>query len=234
MAGSVLGAVLIIWAAPQLLNVLRGSPGQFDGGTPWVAETSSATPIGRLPSLSAAPSESPKPSPDPTREGVLGGGPTASPAPAAPTVTSGPTTPAPIDDPSPPAVPPPDPIVACNDGIDNDGDGHIDLTDPGCFGPLDTSELPVDEPPPPATPIPAPTATATLPPTPSASPPSATPTPTPVPATPTPSPQPTEAPIPTPSPTMSVDCSDGVDNDGDLFVDLLDPGCLLFGDEFRA
>ena len=30
---------------------------------------------------------------------------------------------------------------ACNDGIDNDGDGYIDTADPGCANPADRSEL---------------------------------------------------------------------------------------------
>ncbi len=42
--------------------------------------------------------------------------------------------------------------TACNDGIDNDGDGKIDANDPGCLSATDTSE--VDEP---ATPAPTPT-----------------------------------------------------------------------------
>jgi hypothetical protein len=32
-------------------------------------------------------------------------------------------------------------LVACNDKKDNDGDGLIDLVDPGCFTPTDTSEI---------------------------------------------------------------------------------------------
>ena len=64
------------------------------------------------------------------------------------------------------------------------------------------------------------------------------PIPTPVPTpivlpsdTPIPSesatPVPTESPTPTPDPTATPvpQCSDGVDNDGDLLIDLQDPGC---------
>ncbi|OGZ46208.1 MAG: hypothetical protein A2756_06415 [Candidatus Ryanbacteria bacterium RIFCSPHIGHO2_01_FULL_48_27] len=42
----------------------------------------------------------------------------------------------------PPTPPPPggNPVVACNDGIDNDGDGFIDLLDQGCTDSTDTSE----------------------------------------------------------------------------------------------
>lgn len=32
------------------------------------------------------------------------------------------------------------PVEQCKDGIDNDGDGLIDLADPGCSGPLDNNE----------------------------------------------------------------------------------------------
>ena len=32
-------------------------------------------------------------------------------------------------------------LVACNDGLDNDGDGLVDLADPGCLNAADTSEL---------------------------------------------------------------------------------------------
>jgi hypothetical protein len=35
---------------------------------------------------------------------------------------------------------PPPPTPACSDGIDNDGDGLIDLADPGCTSPSDTDE----------------------------------------------------------------------------------------------
>jgi hypothetical protein len=30
------------------------------------------------------------------------------------------------------------------------------------------------------------------------------------------------------------DCEDGVDNDGDSLIDVLDPGCLLDGNEASA
>ena len=36
--------------------------------------------------------------------------------------------------------PPPPPPPQCSDGIDNDGDGLIDLSDPGCSGPSDNNE----------------------------------------------------------------------------------------------
>lgn len=56
--------------------------------------------------------------------------------------------------------------------------------------------------------------------------------PTPVPTQP-PTPEPT--PVPTPEPTpVPDDCADGIDNDGDELIDLLDPGCLLDGNEPSA
>jgi hypothetical protein len=58
--------------------------------------------------------------------------------------------------------------TACSDGIDNDGDGKVDLADPGCSGSGDNDEF--DAPPQGATPTPTPT-------------PSPTPTPVPPPVT---------------------------------------------------
>jgi len=83
-------------------------------------------------------------------------------------------------------------------------------------------------------PIPQPPVT----PRPTAAPPTPAPTPAPS-ATPivTPSPSPTASPSPTisisPEPTASTpdDCADTLDNDGDGFVDGLDPGCILSGNE---
>ncbi|MGH0029805.1 MAG: PEP-CTERM sorting domain-containing protein [Myxococcota bacterium] len=34
------------------------------------------------------------------------------------------------------------PLLACNDGVDNDADGAVDLADPGCASAIDRSELP--------------------------------------------------------------------------------------------
>jgi hypothetical protein len=42
-----------------------------------------------------------------------------------------------------PPTPVPDPVVHppdCSDGVDDDGDGRVDLADPGCAGPADASE----------------------------------------------------------------------------------------------
>ena len=42
-----------------------------------------------------------------------------------------------------PSAPAPDPAVHppdCSDGVDDDGDGRVDLADPGCAGPTDASE----------------------------------------------------------------------------------------------
>jgi hypothetical protein len=55
-----------------------------------------------------------------------------------------------------------------------------------------------------------------------------TPEPTPPPTPqPTPEPTPPPTPEPTPEPNPSGECVDGIDNDGDLLIDILDPGCLL-------
>ncbi len=48
--------------------------------------------------------------------------------------------------------PPPPPAAACADGVDNDGDGLVDLADPGCTDATDTDET--DSPPPPPPPPP--------------------------------------------------------------------------------
>jgi hypothetical protein len=37
-------------------------------------------------------------------------------------------------------APPPPPPTACNDGVDNDSDGRVDMADPGCSSPSDTDE----------------------------------------------------------------------------------------------
>lgn len=49
----------------------------------------------------------------------------------------------------PPPPPPPEPMQ-CEDGVDNDGDGFIDMDDPGCDSPADNDEF--NEPPPPPPP----------------------------------------------------------------------------------
>ena len=107
------------------------------------------------------------------------------------------------------------PLTACADGNDNDGDGLIDLTDPGCWGPGDTSEE--NAPPPP------PAACADLVDNdhdglvdladPGCSGPSDT--------------DETNAPPPPPAA-----CADGTDNDGDGEVDFpADPGCTGLTDD---
>lgn len=83
----------------------------------------------------------------------------------------------------------------CADGADNDGDGFVDLSDPGCSDSNDNDET--DSPlPPPPTPTPSPTLTPS--PTPSSSP---TPSPTPPPSS---SPTPSSSPSPFPSPTPTL------------------------------
>ena len=76
---------------------------------------------------------------------------------------------------------------------------------------------------------PRPTTGVTPSPTPLTTAPPPTPSPTPALPTPSPTPSPTVAPTPIPD-----DCADGIDNDGDLLIDGLDPGCLLDGNEPSA
>jgi len=45
--------------------------------------------------------------------------------------------------------PPPPPPAVCADGLDNDGDGKVDLADPGCSSSTDTDETDAVTPPPP-------------------------------------------------------------------------------------
>lgn len=52
-------------------------------------------------------------------------------------------------------IPPPPPAPACSDGLDNDGDGKIDLADPGCSSSTDTDEADVAPPPPTGCALPA-------------------------------------------------------------------------------
>ena len=92
------------------------------------------------------------------------------------------------------------------------------------FAPTQAPPPGTQVPPPPATPEPTAPPSATAPPSPTPPPPTPSPTEAPTP-TPTPSPEPT----PTPD-----DCENGVDDDGDTLVDLLDPGCLLDGNEPSA
>ncbi|HEX3219758.1 MAG TPA: hypothetical protein VHU77_07020 [Candidatus Limnocylindria bacterium] len=77
------------------------------------------------------------------------------------------------------------------------------------------------------------TAAPTAAPTPQPPPPTPGPTPRVTPA-PTPAPTPRVTPAPTATPSLLANCSNGIDDDGDLLTDLLDLGCLLFGDEFSA
>jgi hypothetical protein len=49
---------------------------------------------------------------------------------------------------TPPNPPPPPPVAACADGRDNDGDGRVDLNDPGCSSASDNDEANVVQPPP--------------------------------------------------------------------------------------
>ena len=98
------------------------------------------------------------------------------------------------------------------------------------------SDAATDEPTAPPFVLPEPTDQPPLTPAPTVAP-SVTPAPTRTAApTPPPTPVPTPTPIPpTPTPTLTPDdCADGIDNDGDKFVDGDDPGCVLSGNEIDA
>ena len=104
-----------------------------------------------------------------------------------------------------------------------------------------TSDAETDEPVTPTFADPQPTYQPPTTPAPTSAP-TAAPSPTPAPtrtASPTSTPAPTPVPTPPPTPTPTAtptpdDCEDGFDNDGDTFVDSLDPGCILSGNEIDA
>jgi hypothetical protein len=102
---------------------------------------------------------------------------------------------------------------------------------PGPSGQAASTDPADPEPSPPLiAPPPPPTGSASAVPT-SAPTPTPEPTATPEPTRePTPTPEPTREPTPTPEPTPEPDkreCSNGIDDDGDGFIDLLDPGCFF-------
>ena len=117
---------------------------------------------------------------------------------------------------------PPLPAAACDDGIDNDGDGLTDLADPGCTDASDDDEFNVVTPPPPAaacddgidndgdglTDLADPGCTDAS--------------------------DDDEFNVVTPPPAAA--CDDGIDNDGDGLTDLADPGCTdaSDNDEFNV
>lgn len=153
------------------------------------------------------------PSPAPV-EGVLGAAvePTQTPEAASP-------SPSPSDEPDEEASPEPTPSPRTS-------------RTPTQFVPAPTPvAVPAGTPrPAPAPPTIGPTQEPTPTPTPIAVPdPTPTPTPTPV-ITPVPTAAPTPTPTPSPSEssaTSAASCTDGVDDDGDLLTDELDPGCAL-------
>jgi hypothetical protein len=114
--------------------------------------------------------------------------------------------------------------------------GEIPTVGPGSSPPGDASAPgPTPAPGSPATPAPTPVPGSPATPGPTPLPPPPTPEPTLLPPPPTPEPTllpPPPTPEPTPAPAS--ECSDGVDNDGDLLTDLADLGCLLFDDESDA
>jgi hypothetical protein len=144
--------------------------------------------------------ESPQPSGVPSAEG--------SPVPVSPgtSPTNGPDTTAPPS----PFIEPPTP-------------GQTPLPS------VQPTNVPVANPPPGTTPQPTSVANPSAPPTPPPPPPTPRATPPPPPPTPQPTPPPPPPPPPTPEPTPGgtlPECADLQDNDGDGFIDLLDPGCL--------
>lgn len=158
-----------------------------------------------------------KPTQSPDREGILGGGPSL--APSTDRVQQSPS----------PTASPEESADATREPDASAVGADARATPPPFIAP----------PPPPATP--APTSPATPRPT-AVVIPTATPAPTaPSTAAPTPTVAATPAPTPTPTPTASPsqeppadDCEDGIDNDSDLLVDALDPGCALDGNEASA
>lgn len=158
--------------------------------------------------------------PSTRNEGVLGdvGGPSP---------TDDVSTPDDTSTPAPTASPTEDPVAT------NSAEPSLDA--PMADQPLRTAapvppapRIPAGTPRPSAAPTPVPSITTPAPtPVPTSAP---TPIPTPTPPPPTPTPTPTPSPGATPggeSAGMDEDCTNAIDDDGDLLVDLLDPGCLL-------
>jgi len=72
----------------------------------------------------------------------LGGAKSTSPPSESGSTTTTTTTTTTTPSTTPPAVTPPAGATQCSDGIDNDGDGLIDMEDPDCSAPSDTNEAP--------------------------------------------------------------------------------------------
>lgn len=107
------------------------TPGPVPSQPPFFSTPRPPTP---RPSATAAPTSTPGPTPGPT--------PTESPGPTAE------PTPEPTAEPTPGPTPTPTPTLPlpqCSNTLDDDGDGYVDLQDPGCANnPLDDSEAPPD------------------------------------------------------------------------------------------
>jgi hypothetical protein len=147
-------------------------------------------------------------SPSTTAEGVLGGTPTS--ADGTPEGSDDNPSPTPSDSASPTPTSTSTSSAAPSEPAQA---GQVPTFAPQTLSP----GTPPPPPPPPTTPAP------TVRP-----PPPRTPSPTPVPTPPA-------TPAPTPLPTTPPDdCVDGLDNDLDTFIDALDPGCVLDGNEASA
>ncbi len=174
--------------------------------------------------------ETPSPSPSTNGSPTPSLSPPQSPSPipsASPSISPGPT--------GTPSFPPT--FFACEDGVDNDGDSYIDYPyDPGCSAYADNDESDqvfFSQSPRPPSPLPSPSPS-TDPSTAPSSAPSSAPSTDPSGASsaapslaPSGAPSGASTPNPSPSgPSITYACSDGVDNDGDLFIDFpSDPGC---------
>jgi hypothetical protein len=198
VAGSFLGMALIAFAAPQLLSMMGGGRSAIDAvlGELGTSLTPELRSIGEAPLPSATASASDEPSPSPE------------------------PTPAPAErgsSPAGPALGTDEPATAGGLPTGSTGTASIAVDGPILGTP------PAATVPPGPTAAPTPIATAPIVPLPS-QPPAPTPPPTP-PPTPQPTPDPTPEPTPEPTPVLP-ECSDGVDNDGDILADWpLDLGC---------
>jgi hypothetical protein len=113
---------------PETLTPLGTTP-PIEGPPPPVA-----TPQPFVP-----PAPTPIPTPKPTAVPTSSAGPSSTPL---PTDTA---TPAPTDTPTPTPEPTATPAPPqCSNGIDDDGDGYVDLADPSCTDASDDDESPVD------------------------------------------------------------------------------------------
>jgi len=236
IGGSALGFVLIVLTLPSLVGYLVHGPSDpFAGGVPFAAEPEQQY-EGVLGAL-FRPSRSDMASPSPSASAARSAAPTESPS-AGPVIVGGvaepttsaftPTTPQIVDAPQPTRSPTPGTSfctpVTCpaNPGLTPTPGASVPGASASPSTPVPVRSLP-------GTPSPSPAPSVEPAPTPT-QPPTPTPAPT---LDPTPAPTPEPTPDPTPDPPTS-NCADGIDNDHDLLIDGLDPGCILDGDELSA